>query len=132
MRNPREIYGSGIRFPLVATPGFAWVEGEDAVAQALRAVLLTAPGERIARPSYGAGLRRFLFMPNNPTTRTQIRQSVIEAIERDEPRALLNDVVVSADAADPTLLHIAVDYRLPGDVTPQGFVFPFYLEQGGT
>ena len=47
MRNDAEKYGKGLRFPLVIPPGFDWVSGGDAVAQALRSVLLTEPRLRL-------------------------------------------------------------------------------------
>jgi len=130
MPNEIELYGQGLRFPLVIAPGFDWIAGPAAVAQALRTVLLTQPGERIGRPAFGVGLRRFLFEPNTPATRALIRQAVIDAIERDEARVRLNDVMVTADSAEPTLVRIDVRYSLVADPTPRTFVFPFYLEQG--
>ena len=130
MRDPAKIYGTGLRLPLVVLPGFDWVSGGDAVAQALRSLLLTEPGERIGRPGYGVGLRRFLFAPNGLATRATIRQAVIEAIQRDEPRVDLDEVIVEADAAEPTLLRIEIRYRLAGEPGPRSFVFPFYLDRG--
>ncbi len=87
MRDPLKTYGTGIRLPLVVQPGFAWISGANAVEQALRAVLLTEPGERIGHPNYGVGLRRYLFAPNTLATRTSIRQAILDAIQRDENRA---------------------------------------------
>lgn len=130
MPRTERIYGKGVRFPLVVDAGFAWVSGGDAVAQALRSVLLTEPGERVGRPAYGVGLRQFLFAPNTLGTRTMIRQTVIDAMLRDEPRVDLDDVEVAADAAEPTLLRIEVRYRLADEPGPRNFVLPFYLDHG--
>ena len=124
------LYGRGVRFPLVREPGLGWVTGEDAVSQALRSLLLTEPGERIGRPSYGAGLSRFLFAPTNLSTRSLIRETVVEAIERDEPRVELEAVRVAADPVEPGLLQIDIEYRLIGESTSRNLVFPFYLDQG--
>jgi len=125
----QERYGRGLRFPLVASPGMAFVDGTDVVAQSIRSVLLTAPGERIHRPRYGAGLRRFLFEPNSVSTRTRIRNTVSDALERDEPRISLDRVDVLTDPGDATLLRIDVRYRLTEDSSPRNLVFPFYLDQ---
>lgn len=127
--NANERYGVGFAFPLVPGPGFSWVAGEDAVAQALRALLFTEPGERIGRPTYGVGLRRFLFAPNSVATRSQIRQAVADAILRDEPRVTLDGVDVVPDDREPTLLRIRIRYRLATNPSPQNLVFPFYLDQ---
>lgn len=122
--------GVGFAFPLAPEPGFAWISGGDAVAQALRTLLLTEPGERIGRPNYGVGLRRFLFAPNNVTTRTLLKDAVTTAIKRDEPRVKLDAVDVYPDPAEPTLVRIRIRYLLAGDPAPQNLVFPFYLDEG--
>ena len=68
--------GTGLRFPLVTGDGFGWISGAAAVEQSIRTILLTEPGERIARPNFGVGLRRFLFAPNSLELRTRIRAAV--------------------------------------------------------
>lgn len=50
------------------------------VAQLIRQVLLTAPGERVNRPNFGAGLRRALFAPSSPETATMIKATVFQAL----------------------------------------------------
>lgn len=132
MPDPKELYGRGFRFPLVANSALGWISGAEAVAQAIRALLLTEPGERVGRADYGVGLRRFLFAPNNLTTRSRIRQRVADAVERFEARVNLDEVSVTADAASPTLLFIDVRYTLVGESTPQNLVFPFYLDGAAT
>ena len=130
MRDPVKIYGTGIRLPLLLQPGFGWVSGSDAVAQSLRAILLTEPGERIGRPTFGVGLRRYLFAPNNLTTRAAIRQDIVDAVGRDEPRVTLDEVDISVDTIEPTLLRIELHYHLKDDPGSRSLVLPFYLEQG--
>ncbi|WHO39156.1 GPW/gp25 family protein [Sphingobium sp. AP49] len=121
--------GRGVRFPLVTATGWDWIMGADAVDQALRALLLTEPGERIGRPTYGAGLRRFLFQPNSVETRAEIRRAIEEAIQRHEPRVQLASISVTApDPRTPTLLRIAITYSLRADPGPRNMVFPFYLQ----
>jgi phage baseplate assembly protein W len=53
---------------------------EAYVAQLIRQVLLTAPGERVNRPDFGAGLRRALFAPSSPETATMIKATVFQAL----------------------------------------------------
>lgn len=130
MRRNVKLFGTGFRFPLVFDRGFDWIESEDAVAQSLRQLLLTRPGERIGRPNYGVGLRQFLYAQNTLSTRSSIRQIVIDAIERHEPRVKLDEVEVLSDAERPGLLHIDIAYRLINESTPRNLVFPFYLDQG--
>lgn len=129
MKPDAGMLGRGWRFPPVPAPGFRWVAGEDAVAQALRSLLLTEPGERLGRPAYGAGLRMFLFAPNTLTLRTRIQKAVEEAVERDEPRVRLEEVAVESDEAESTLVLIRIRYRIPGNPGSRNMVFPFYLDK---
>ena len=52
------------------------------VRQLIRQVLLTAPGERINRPDFGAGVRRMVFAPNSPATATLAQTFVYQALTR--------------------------------------------------
>ena len=72
----RSRLGRGLRFPPLLPPGFGWVSEAEAVEQAIRTLVLTEPGERLRRPDYGVGLRRWLFSANSPGLRTQISQAI--------------------------------------------------------
>ncbi len=122
------VLGRGFRFPPSPSGGFETVEGNEAVAQSLRAILRTQPGERIGRPQYGAGLDRFLFSPNTLATRTRIQSVVADAIRRDEPRATLLGVDVTASTTEATRLEVVVRYVPIGSQVPDNLVIPFYLD----
>jgi phage baseplate assembly protein W len=125
-------YGVGFAFPLAPAGGFATVAGADAVDQALRILLLTEPGERIGRPSYGVGLRRFLDAPNSLSTRTLIRERILEAIHLHEPRVALQSLEVRPHPSDEERIDIHIAYVLAGAQAaaahPKNLVFPFYLD----
>ena len=123
-------HGTGFGFPLVDGNAFNWVSGGEAIAQSLRSILLTEPGERINRETYGAGLRRFLFADNSVSTKALIRQTVMEAIQRDEHRIQLQDVQVFSAEHQETLLKINVTYDLLDQPTTTNLVFDFYLDKG--
>lgn len=124
-----DLYGLGLRFPPLPDGGLPTVSGADAVAQSLRSILLTEPGERIGRPSYGVGLRRFLFAPNTVGTRTAIRQAVAQAVTRDEPRAILQDVRVTEAPDEASRIDIELRWVLIQDPTPRNLVYPFYTDR---
>jgi phage baseplate assembly protein W len=123
--------GQGFRHPPEASQAWGWTSGVDAVDQAVRAILLTEPGERIGRPQFGAGLRRFLFQPNSIETRALIRKAVEDALVRDEGRIRLRDVAVTTEAREPTLVRIAIHYDVPPDPGARSLIYPFYLDAGG-
>lgn len=55
---------------------------ETYVRQLIRQVLLTAPGERINRPDFGAGVRRMVFAPNSPAVASLAQTFVYQALTR--------------------------------------------------
>ena len=110
----RSLFGEGLGFPprVGADGRLVWSTGEDNVRESIRLILLTEPGERILRGEFGCGLRRFLFEPNTVTTRQLIRDRIIKAIGRWEPRVVVDDVLVESDAADARLVGIQITFRL--------------------
>lgn len=52
------------------------------VVQLIKQVLLTAPGERVDRPDFGAGLRRHLFAPSSNETATLLQATVFQSLDR--------------------------------------------------
>ena len=55
---------------------------EDYVRQLIRQVLLTAPGERVNRPDFGAGIRRMVFAPNSPAVASLAQTLIFQALNR--------------------------------------------------
>ncbi|MEZ0240736.1 MAG: GPW/gp25 family protein, partial [Chloroflexota bacterium] len=49
------------------------------------------------------------------------------ALARWEPRIEVNDVVVTIDVEDRSLLYIDVHYSLAASNDPRNLVFPFYV-----
>ena len=51
------------------------------VEQLIKQVLFTSPGERINRPTFGCGLRRMVFAPNNTSGASLTQVTVYGALE---------------------------------------------------
>jgi phage baseplate assembly protein W len=54
----------------------------DHVAQMIRQVLLTDPGERVCLPDFGCGLRRLVFAPNSDALQATTKLIVMQALSR--------------------------------------------------
>ncbi|WP_437716980.1 GPW/gp25 family protein [Sorangium sp. So ce448] len=109
-----KLYGRGISFPpRVGEDGrVAWSAGEENIRDAIRVILLTEPGERLLRPDFGAGLRRFLFEPNTVTTRRAIEDAITVALKDWEARIAVESVTVEEEPDDPRAVLATVTYRL--------------------
>ena len=90
---------------------FGFSRGETALRESLWNILLTRPGERLMRPEFGAGIRRFIHEPNTETTRALIADAARTAITRFEPRIVLLGVRADPDPRDRTVVRLAIDYR---------------------
>lgn len=112
--NEARLFGQGLSFPLrIGADGrLVLSAGEDNVRESIRLILLTEPGERLMRESFGCGLRRFLFEPNTPTTRELIRRRVTQAIGRWEPRVAVEEVAVEPDPDETRRVNVAIVFRL--------------------
>jgi phage baseplate assembly protein W len=73
---------------------------------------MTAPGERLRRSTFGAGLDNFLFEPNTTMTRRQLEDRITRALTAWEPRISLESVDVDEDPADPTAALATVTFRV--------------------
>jgi phage baseplate assembly protein W len=121
--------GRGWAYPIqpVDAGGLAYAAGADKVAQSIWIILDTDPGERVMRPAFGCGLRRYLMKPNTAAMRSLIRHDVEIALANFEPRIQLTRLTVDA-GDDPALVLIRIGYVTVRDNRPGNLVFPFYLE----
>ena len=111
---PADLYGQGVSFPPRIGPDGAMVTsaGELNVRECICTILRTRRGERAGRPSFGAGLARFLFEPNTVATLRLIQEEVQRALSRWEPRIALSGVTATVNAADPRDVNVTITYTL--------------------
>jgi phage baseplate assembly protein W len=109
-----QLYGRGMAFPprVGADGHIAWSEGEANIREAIEIILRTEERERVNLPSFGAGLRRFLFEPNNVATRFQIEDRITKALQQWEPRILVKSVDAEEDPRDPQSAVVTINYQL--------------------
>ena len=114
MSNLGKIFGKGISFPprIGADGRVVWSEGEPNIRESIKVILLTELNERLRLPDFGGGLNRFLFEPNNATTRQLIRDRITKALAEWEPRIAVQSVAVEADAQDLQAAIATINYQL--------------------
>lgn len=81
---------------------------DDHIRDMIEQLLLTAPGERVNRPTFGSGLLQVVFAPNSPELASALQFSAQAALGQWLGDVIdVHDVVVSAE--DSTL-RVEVSY----------------------
>ncbi len=121
--------GRGFRFPMGVDHrgAIALTSGPEDLDCSIRVVLATAPSERVMRPAFGCRIWDLLFEPVNANTIGLMAQAVREALAQWEPRIELQDVVVTPDDDDASLVRIHVLYRVRATNDRRNLVYPFYV-----
>ena len=99
--------------------------------EALWNVLMTNPGERLMRQSFGAGLNQWIGQPNTQSTRQLIGSSITTAIGTWEQRVALSNVNVAVDPNDAARVLITLSYAARGSVAAPPEQLTLTLTLGG-
>src|SRR6186997_3275851 len=124
-----ELLGSGLSFPLTVDRrgGIALATGEQDVDQAIEIILSTAPGERPMRPEFGCGVHDFVFDTIDASTVGKMEQAIRDALDRWEPRVIVQTVEFDLDFVGEGRLVIDIGYRVRVTNTLRNLVYPFYV-----
>lgn len=128
----RAFLGVGWSFPPTPAPtgDVVMAAYDDDVRQAVLIILQTAPGERVMRPDFGAGLSELGYEPMTTALLALVKHRVETALITWEPRIDVNEVAVTAN---PPIGRIDVEirYQVRQTSTFYNLVYPFYLSEGG-
>ena len=124
-----EIIGSGLAFPLQVDRrgGIALARDETDIEQAIELILGTAPGERPMRPEFGCGVHDFVFDTIDASTVGKMEQAIRDALDRWEPRVIVQTVEFDLDHVGEGRLIIDIGYRVRVTNTLRNLVYPFYV-----
>jgi phage baseplate assembly protein W len=127
-----EIIGRGWAFPPRLGPqgGIALTGDKNEIDQAIQIILMTAPGQRVMRPTFGCRLHELVFAPNNTYTAVQARRHVEEALGMWEPRINVVNVQTRPDPHSDNCLLIEIEYEMKATHDKRSLVHPFYLIPG--
>ena len=89
------------------------VKNKTAIAQSIKALLLTNPGERPFQPILGSGLRDVLFEPLDYGTAALIKKSIREVISTYEPRIRVQNIRTRLDSANNGY-DVSLQYSIVG------------------
>jgi uncharacterized protein len=124
-----EIIGSGLAFPLQVDRrgGIALARDETDVEQAIELILATAPGERPMRPEFGCGVHDLVFDSIDAKTVGKMELAIRDALDRWEPRVVVETVEFNLDEVGDGRLIIDIGYRVRVTNTMRNLVYPFYV-----
>jgi uncharacterized protein len=124
-----EIIGSGLAFPLQVDRrgGIALARDETDIEQAIELILATAPGERPMRPEFGCGVHDFVFDSIDANTVGKMELAIRDALDRWEPRVVVETVEFNLDEVADGRLIIDIGYRVRVTNTMRNLVYPFYV-----
>lgn len=96
-------------------------EGLQNIRESLAILLATPKGSRAGMPSYGCSIQDKLFDPADPMTELVIKEEIVSAIERWEPRVILKDVYLLLHEDEYTF-EVILDYDVKDMVGSNGIM----------
>ena len=77
---------------------FVMKNGKDLLYESIIRILMTAPGERVMRPNFGAGMRSNLFELVTPDFLQDLAISIHSSLMNYEPRLVVKEVQTEFDS----------------------------------
>lgn len=132
MESDVSFLGTGWSFPpeFSIRAGVRMVSAEEDIRQSLVIVLATAPGERVMRPAFGAGIKQQVYESINETTITILKDTIKRAILFFEPRVVVEAITTDSTLALEGRLDFSIDYTIISTNTRHNIVYPFYCLEG--
>jgi phage baseplate assembly protein W len=127
-----DIIGQGFKFPIRvnAKGGLNWSSGNDRILQSIWIILSTCLGERVMRPTFGAGAADFVFQSNSPSQRAALANACRNALAKWEPRISVDSVTVTDSPDQDSLVLATINYRVRSTNELFNMVYPLYLTEG--
>ena len=131
-----DILGQGWQFPFSFSPRTGGVgtstsvsisDGIAHVIQSIEQILGTPIGERVMLRDFGSFLHTIVFEPNDPTLGVLAEHYVRTALERWEPRVILDRIYVEQDGP---ALEISIAFTIIRTQVKGNMVYPYHLEDG--
>ena len=99
------------------------LNNENAIARAVRNIVLTTPGEKFFDPDFGSSVGEILFENVDDITAVSIRDEIKSSLSNYEPRVELIDVEVDPNF-DENQFDVLITYRIIGvDIPPSQLEF---------
>jgi phage baseplate assembly protein W len=130
--NGNSIIGQGWSFPIKvnAKGGLDWSTGPDRIQAAIWIILSTSPGERLMLPTFGAGIKDYVFDSNSQVVCARLQTAVQKALTQWEPRIQVVSVQATPSPDQDSLVLISITYQIRNTNDLYNMVYPFFLTEG--
>ena len=81
--------------------------------QNFKMLMLTAPGERLMMPSFGVGLRNYLFEQNSPESRNMLESKIRQQTKQYMPSVSIQSIIYDDSQMESNRLNISIFYSIP-------------------
>ena len=99
------------------------LSNENAIARAVRNIVLTTPGEKFFDPDFGSSVSEILFENVDDITAISIEDEIKNCLANYEPRVELIDINVDPNF-DENQFDVIISYRIVGvDIPPTQLEF---------
>ena len=99
------------------------LKNENAIARAVRNIVLTTPGEKFFDPDFGSSVSEILFENVDEITAISIEDEIKSSLKNYEPRVELINVTVDPNF-DANQFDVRITYRIVGiDIPPSELEF---------
>ena len=88
-------------------------KNDQAIKQSVKNIVLTTPGEKPFNPTVGCRVREMLFEPLDAFVADAIQDEIINTINQNEPRVVLQDVQVMP-VNTGNKLNVYIEYKIVG------------------
>ena len=99
------------------------LKNENAIARAVRNIVLTSPGEKLFDPDFGSSVSEILFENVDEITAVSIQDEIRNCLNNYEPRVDLVNVDVNPNF-DENQFDVKITYKIVGiDIPPSQLEF---------
>tara|TARA_B100000965_G_scaffold222134_1_gene185865 strand:+ start:251 stop:670 length:420 start_codon:yes stop_codon:yes gene_type:complete len=95
------------------TDDLSIVNNDNSIKQAVKNIILTAPGEKPFQPLVGSRVSQLLFEPLDAFTADTIAEEITTTIKQYEPRVRLTNVDVTP-IFEGSKLNVSIEYKIVG------------------
>lgn len=125
--------GTGFKFPVQVDENTGRVRTssqEEDIAEAIRIILGTQPGERPMSPYFGCAINSFVFSVADYTTLSMMGKEVVNSLIMWEPRIKDVEAEVVQSPNDAGILQIHISCTVRSTNNPFNLVYPYYINEG--